>query len=121
MFSCKTLCFNQCYFKIIAVTPCSGISFQMDGYMLSYFIAEMKRSSSFRTSFLRCWTKQNNRVQLEGYSLLVLVAHMKEPENEVLDLLGYVNSTQLKVILKTHLVLFSIKTMTFSLNIEIKW
>ncbi|ODN04945.1 hypothetical protein Ocin01_01736 [Orchesella cincta] len=69
---------------------CSATTLQMDGYMLSYFISEIKRSQTFRTSFIRRCTQQpiSSLSNQGSQKLLVFVALMKEPDCEVLDLLG---------------------------------
>ncbi|CAL8090020.1 unnamed protein product [Orchesella dallaii] len=71
---------------------CSGTSFEMDGYLLSYFISEIKRSQTFRLAFLRRWcTQYQQQVSLTNpipQKLLVLVAIMKRPDYEILDSLG---------------------------------
>jgi len=72
---------------------CSGTTLEMDGYMLSYFISEIKRSQTFRWSFLRQWcTQHKQQVSLttnqSPLKLLVLVVMIKRPDYEVLDSLG---------------------------------
>lgn len=64
----------------------------MDGYMLSYFVSELKRSQMLRRSFMKRWGGQLSPIKSQSSfpaaDVLIFVAMMTEPENEILDRLG---------------------------------